>query len=237
VSKFVLTDVTYLQDGVDLTGLTNTIGLTVEADELDATTFGGDGWRERLGGLKSGTVEASGFIDLATVDALLFNGAGGTAVISVSPTGVDGSDGYLMAATRFGYQHTANIGELAAWTGTASSRDQVGVVKGTVLHPVTARNSSGSGVGRQLGAVGADERLSGVLHVLAVSGDLDVIVQSDDNDDFTSPVTRLTFATASAVGGQLTQLSGPVADDWFRVGFTLSGGGSATFAVTVGISS
>jgi hypothetical protein len=222
---------------VNLTGYTNTVDLNVEASELDATTFGGGGWRERLGGLKSATVEASGFIDLATVDSLLFNGAGGTAVISVSPSGVDGTDGFLMAATRFGYQHTANVGELAAWTGTASSRDQIGAVKGTVLHPVTARNSSGFGVGRNLGAVGEGERLSGALHVLAVSGDLNVIVQSDDNDDFTSPVTRLTFDQASAAGGQLKQLSGPVADDWFRVGFTLSGGGSATFAVTVGISS
>jgi hypothetical protein len=235
VSKFVLKDVTYLHDGYDLSGLTNTVALDVEAAELDATTFGGNGWRERLAGLKSSNLDASGFVDLETVDSLLFGGMSGTAVITVTPTGVDGTAGYIMSATRFGYQHNATVGELAAWSGNAKSRDQTGLVRGTILHPVAAKAASGTGTGRQLGAVGAAERLHATLHVVAVSGDLDVIVESDDNSGFTSGVTRITFDQASAIGGQLKQTSGAIADDWFRVGFTLSGGGSATFAVTVGI--
>lgn len=44
-------------DSVDMSDRIKTARVTVEVNQLDATTFGGDGWKEVVGGLKTGGLE------------------------------------------------------------------------------------------------------------------------------------------------------------------------------------
>ena len=87
----------------------------------------------------------------------------------------------------------------------------------------------------QLGAVASGQIVAASLHVIAASGtSLDVTVESDSTSGMSSPTTQLTFAQATAIGGQFLSAVGPITDDWWRVSWTVVGG-SFTFVVAIGI--
>ncbi len=54
--KLVMRDVSVRVDGNLLTESARSVDVDKSADELDATAFGGDGWREFEPGLKAGTI-------------------------------------------------------------------------------------------------------------------------------------------------------------------------------------
>lgn len=58
----------------DISAYTNKIELTIEVEDRDVTTFGSNGWTERLGGLKSGTLAVGIKQDVAAsaVDSILW---------------------------------------------------------------------------------------------------------------------------------------------------------------------
>lgn len=64
------------------------ITLDVEVEDLDATTFGGSGWKALLGGLKSGTVSVDLNQDFAAsqVDATLWPLLGTLFTVKIRPT-------------------------------------------------------------------------------------------------------------------------------------------------------
>jgi hypothetical protein len=104
----------------------------------------------------------------------------------------------------------------------------------------TARTVTGNGTARQLGLVGATQKLYASLHVVdaSVADTLDVKIQSDDASGMGTPTDRITFTQATAVGAQYaTPVSGPIATDtWWRVSYTIGGTSpSFKFAVVVGI--
>lgn len=59
--KLVLEDVSVIVDGVTLTTSARAVTIDTSADELDATAFGGSGWREFEPGLRAGTIEVEFF--------------------------------------------------------------------------------------------------------------------------------------------------------------------------------
>jgi predicted secreted protein len=63
--------------------------IALEADDVETTNFGGAGWRERIGGLKAGTVSFDFHQDYAaaSIDATVFPLLGGTAAVTVRPHG------------------------------------------------------------------------------------------------------------------------------------------------------
>ena len=63
--------------------------IALEADDVEVTNFAGAGWRERIGGLKSGTLSMELHQDfgLASIDAAFFNNLGGTAAVAIRPAG------------------------------------------------------------------------------------------------------------------------------------------------------
>ncbi len=66
---------------------------------------------------------------------------------------------------------------------------------------------------------------------------LDVTIESDDGVGMGSPTTRINFAQATAIGAQwATPVAGAIADDWWRVAYTLGGASpSFTFICIIGI--
>ena len=236
-------DMSILVDDLELACNAKSASLSTEVTPLDTTSLCSNGWTESIGGLKSGSVniELMQDVDADSVDATLFPLLGTAGVPkSVCTASADGSVAYLLKSIPLSYTPVSGaVGELASATISGSSSTGP-VVRGLLIHPSNvARTSSGTGTGRQIGAVAAGKKVYAALHVLAASGtspELDVIVQSDDNAGFTSPTTRLTFSTATGRTSELLSAAGAITDDYWRVSYTIAGTSpSFTFAVTCGV--
>jgi hypothetical protein len=89
MAKTVLLDPVIVFAGSTVTTSCASVTISVEADDVETTAFGGSGFRTRVGGLKSGTVDFEFHQDYASgsVDSLIFPLLGGTAAVSVRPGG------------------------------------------------------------------------------------------------------------------------------------------------------
>lgn len=65
------------------------VTIALEADDIEVTNFAGNGWRERIGGLKGGTFSMDVHQDMAagSIDSQFWSSLGGTAAIRVRPDG------------------------------------------------------------------------------------------------------------------------------------------------------
>jgi hypothetical protein len=61
------------------------VTIALEADDIEVTNFSGNGWRERIGGLKGGTFSMDVHQDMAagSIDEEFWDSLGGTAAIKV----------------------------------------------------------------------------------------------------------------------------------------------------------
>lgn len=243
MAKSILTDVRLFALGVDLTSASNKIELSSEVEEKDVTVYTSGGYKEVLGGIASSTIQAEGFWeagDATKVDDHSWSALGSVGPWTVVPTAATiGSLAYFTNALRCDYSLGASVGDVAPWSGKGAGSWPV--ARGQIAHPPgTARTSTGTGTGIQLGAVPTGKRLYAALHVLSVAGTstptITARVESDDNSGFTTPTTQLTFAAATAAGGQILRASGPITDNWWRVAWTISGiTPSFTFVAALGI--
>jgi hypothetical protein len=244
MSKTILTNVRCFAVAVDLTGNSNKIELSSEAEEKDATNYGSEGWKEVMGGLASAEISGEGQWeagDPSKVDDGSWSQLGGVGPWSISAnnSAAVGSLAYFTSALRSTYTLLDTVGEIAPWAGTA--KGSWPLVRGQFAHPPgTARTATGTGTGLEVGAVAAGARLYAALHVLSVSGttpSLTARVESSADNTFAAPTTRLTFAAATAAGGQALRTDGSaITDTWWRVAWTVTGTTpSFMFAATLGI--
>jgi hypothetical protein len=65
------------------------VTINFEADDVETTNFGGSGWRERIGGLKGGSVDFEWLQDYAAggIDSVAYALVGSTAAVEVRPAG------------------------------------------------------------------------------------------------------------------------------------------------------
>ena len=63
--------------------------IALEADDIEVTSFSSNGYRDRIGGLKSGTLSMELHQDfaLASIDSTFFTNLGGTAAVAIRPAG------------------------------------------------------------------------------------------------------------------------------------------------------
>lgn len=243
--KTILTNVRLFAVGADLTGNSNKVELSTEVEAKDSTNYGSQGWKENLGGLASAEIAGEGQWeagDPSKVDDASWAQLGGVGPWSISANNgaAVGDLAYFTSALRSEYKLFESVGEVAPWTGTAKSSWPL--VRGQFAHPPgTARTASGFGTSINLGAVPAGKRLYAALHVLSVAGTgtptITAVVQSDNDPGFPSATTRLTFAGATAVGGQILRTDGTaITDDWWQIAWTITGTTpSFLFAATLGI--
>lgn len=89
MAKFYYQNPAVTVNGVDLS--THIASATVESsfDDIETTSFGSNGKRERIGGLEDGSVSLEFHVDFAaaSVDATIWPLRGGTAPITVMPAG------------------------------------------------------------------------------------------------------------------------------------------------------
>ena len=237
-------DMSILVGGLELAGFGKDVDLSTTVAELDTTDFQSQGYRELIGGNKSGTISlglmqdrAAGSVD-STAWSLL--GVADTPHSLCTPS-TDGSLAYLWRGIPLSYAPIQGAAGELAMTQISGQSSTGGVVRGSLIHPGSAsRTSSSVGTGRQLGAVVAGKSMYAALHVLSAAGttpSLTVIVQSDDNSSFTTPTTRISFAAATTGNtAQWGSVAGAITDDWWRISYTISGTGpSFSFAVTAGV--
>jgi hypothetical protein len=231
--------------GYDLTGYNNKLEVTSEVEDKDVTTFlpASDpdcGWKKVKGGIASAKMVGGGHWEGA-LDEAAWSALG--SVVPHSAFAADaneGAVGYFTSALSRSYQFLGPVGDVAAWQVNDDSAWPM--VRGFSLEaPGTARSTTGTGTPVQVGAVPAGKYLYAALHVLSVTGtggpSIAVKIQSDAAVGFTTPIDQITFSTATAIGGQIARVAGPITDDWFRVSHTITGvGPSCLYVAVVGIS-
>lgn len=217
------------------------VQLTSGAEEKDATTFCNAGFRMRKAGLLTAALTLSGFADFDAPASqvplqTLFTRMGTAHPILVASADDEGATAWLHEGLLTSKEFWGSVGDMDP--NSVSLMGDGPLVQGTVLHPGdTNRTATSTSTGVQQGSVSATQKAYAALHVTHfTAGTLDVIVQSDDNSGFTTPTTRFTFTQAAGVTSQwASPLAGAVADDWWRVSWTIAGGGTWKFAVGFGI--
>lgn len=225
----------------ELAGHLNVCALSYGAELQDDSTLL-DTARKRLGGLKSVALQMEGFYEagVGLPDTGLQPNVGVADVpVSVCPVeaAAEGSRAFTFRANLAEYVFGGQIGVNTPFSAGAEA-SQGPLVRGTLAHNAT-RTASGNGGAYQIGALTAAQRLYAALHVLEVSGGtptLNVIIQSDDASNFPSATSRITFTQKTAAGSEWGSVLGAVADDWWRVNFTIGGSTpSFKFIVVAGI--
>jgi hypothetical protein len=223
----------------DLSGDINSGRLRYGAEAVMATTFGGNGWKQRKAGLRATELEYAGFVnegaDLSG-DILFGRLAVADVPLSVVPqSGAVGDVAFFFKSQETGYEPGGQIGQVYAFRVNAEANGAP--VRGRVLIAAGAKTTTGTSVVRQFtGGVSATQRLYAALHVLDASGTnptLDVVVKSDDASGFASPTTRLTFTQATGKTSELLSLAGAITDSYIRVDYTIGGTGSPSFSFVV----
>lgn len=215
MSSFALLDVTSYIAAHDFTTDSNEISLSVEVDDQETTTFGGGGWRSRLGGLRSVEAELSGLWQAgdAQVDAEVFPSLGTVnEVVTISPTGVEAATAYLLQAGKFSYELLGDVGEVAPFTlSMMGTEGTAGLVRGQLAKAkgnVSATGALGSVL--NLGAPTSTQYVYAALHVFSAGTTITVQVQSDDGAGMGTPTTRGTIGPITTTGGTwMTRVAGP----------------------------
>lgn len=243
MGTLILTNARLFTGGADLTAHNNKLEIYAEAETKDTTVFGSGGWKEVKGGLIQPTIDGEGFWeagDSGKVDDAAFAALGGVGAYTACPdTAAVAALAYFSQALTGKYQLGGAVGDVAPWT--LGMKGAWPLVRGVVAHPPgTARTTTGTGTGAELGAVAANQYLYASLHVLSVAGTdtptITVAIESDADDTFGSATDRITFDAATARGGQVKRVAGAITDTWFRPKWTISGTNpSFLFLVAFGI--
>jgi hypothetical protein len=238
----ILKNVKIYLDGFDLSGHLNACAFPYAAEMQDGTTFVHD-TRINRPGLRTVRAEHQGFFHANGTDGpddVIFSRVGGASLpMTICPT--DGSVGeiaYTFRTVASEYSPGGTTGELMAFGVSADGAEGEPPVRGTILQAAGSVTASGNGAAIQIGATASGQKAYCALHVLSASaGDtLDVVVQSDVDAAFASPVTVATFAQQAAVGSDWQTAAGPSTDTHFRISYTLGGlSPDFSFIVVVGI--
>ncbi|MFP3908099.1 MAG: hypothetical protein ACLFWR_13805 [Acidimicrobiales bacterium] len=241
MSTLILKNPLFAVGDLDVSGDLSEGQLEYSADEVEDTRFGANTHQFAVDTIKTVTGSLSGRFRAGEgrADDRLFNSFhAAEEIFSATPTrssGV-GDTAFLMKAVNLSYSPAGSVGERYDFEAGLSARGDL--VRGKLLHDATV-TADDEGPAVQLGTVGSDERLYAALHVVAADGSsptLDVTVESDDAQGFSSPVSRITFDQATGRTSQWKTLDGAVADDWFRIAVTVGGTDpSFTVIVTLGI--
>ena len=236
-----LLDVKLFAAGHDLSGQMNACALEYAADMLDETTFGAT-TRINKGGLKSVVANHQGFWDAGSataVDPVVFARVGLEDVpIVIAPEGgAVNALAYLFRAIHAEYAIGAGVvGELLPFSVAMEGTGGQPLVRGRVMHNASATGAV-TGTAIQLGSISATQFLYGSFQVFSGSGTFPVLVQSSSDQAFTTPNTRITFATVAtgtAVASEwATRVSGSISDTWWRI--TATNPATRNFAVAIGI--
>ncbi len=215
-----LTDCFLHVSNQDYTTDTNAANVSIEAAQLDATTFNSGGWTELAGGLKTVNLAYSGFWSSGADQRAYIDVDGATTrAVTFGPVETEGSPAYMFEARNTNYTMGGQVGELMPFSVSAVGSSSQGVVRGQLAKAKGNVSGTGAlGTGVNLGAVSSTQFLYATFHVFSPPGtSITIQVQSDDNSGFTTATTVATIGPLTAVGGTwMTRVAGPITDTWYR---------------------
>jgi hypothetical protein len=245
VPQFAMTTVHIAAGDLHLSGHANQVELTASQDERDVTTFGSNGWRQKIGGLATTMVNVSGWQDFTAPGADPSFPATGTLTDgSLTPWTVSVPGSTVGDVAYFGQAIRTNIVPLTGAVGDVGgfSIDFAGTgrpVRGQMAAIVASRVATGNGTTFALTGPAAGQSLYAAFFLHSVTGTPGTVqfsVQTDDNSGMTTPTTRITSTAFAAIGAQFASVAGPFSGEThIRVNHTLTTFTAATFSVVVGI--
>ncbi len=213
MTKIALLDACIYVEGYDFTSDSTSAVLNAEVEQLDATTFGGSGWKEVTGGLRTTSFEVGGVLDLANknADAESFGDLGNSGKLAMySAAEVETHPGYMWKTTKTNYDIGGATGELAAFTLAMNGADRYGVIRGQIAKARGTVNATGVlGSVLSLGAPTSDQRIFAGLQVFSPGTTITVQLQSDSASNFASPTTQGTIGPITTKSGTLLVVDGP----------------------------
>ena len=235
MATYVQSNVGLYYGGYSLASSFNAIALNLGNSPQDDTVYG-DTTVSNASGLSTVTLEAEGFWQ-STTDAVLQASLGSNEVISVTPVDQSaGSPSIFSKYTTSSYNPIAKgeVGSMMGFSLSAEGRGEKSVSGEILVIPATYTTSSESSTNASIGAVSATQSVYSALHVSAASGTLDVIVESAPSN-WSGEATRITHTQFTAVGAEMKSAAGAITDAYWRVKWTVSGGGSFDFICSLGI--
>lgn len=244
MSSFMLQDVTTWVAGYDFTTDLNQVSINASVDDLDATTFGGGGYRARRGGLRNVEASYSGFWQSATTDApdpQIFTSIGTVdQAVTIANDDAELSTAYMFQGGKFTYNLGGQIGEVMPFDLDMMGTNGVsGLVRGVVTKAKGSVNATGAtGTAWNGGAVGASQFLYATFHVFGTPGTtITAVIESDDNAGFTTATSRITFGPITTAGGTWgTRVAGALAETHYRLRVSAITG-TFSIAAAIGIGS
>lgn len=244
MAEFALLDAFAYVGGHDFTGTLSEWNMNGGGEPLDRTTFrNNNGARRFKTGLLTTDVSMGGFADLAAdgVDVHMWNTWHGR-LVRVITAGNEETEGQPCCITQIVTSQInpgggGQVGQMSRYTMAAQGSDKYGGIRGTLLvGQQTVSTTGAKGTAVQAGAVASGERLFATFHLLGAPGtSITAVLESDDNSNFTSATTRITFGPLTAQGGTwATPVAGAITDDWWRIRVTAVSG-SWTVAAAMAI--
>lgn len=242
MAKAILDARIYLAE-CDLSGTANAAALNLKTDVVECTAFS-DAYKDKLAGMTDVICDVSGFFSAEATtgnpDTKMFTQLGLSNALLTMATGAGafGETAYFFRPVLTQYTPLeGKVGDVAAFKLHGEGTGEL--IKGSILIPKTALVLTGAGAGLELGALSAAETIYCGLHIFEVSGTLptlDLLLESDVDDNWSSATTQITFAEKSAVGFDWQTKAGAVADTYWRLSYTIGGTlPSFTIAVVAGI--
>ncbi len=240
MTTLALTDCLIFAGAYDLRSQTNELSVSQMVEELDKTTFGSAGVKERTGGLRDVEGSIKGFADPLVSDDLFAQVGGSDLIVSIAPYSAAGSAIYATKGSLVGaFTNTEEVGALRAFEAKLTGRNPRGLVRGSILRAHSAATASAVTTAFLIGTASSAQTVCSWVHLTAISGataTLTVTIQRDDNSGMTTPTTLHAHSAQTAIGTSWQETAGAITDTYYRVSFTLTGTTpSATFLVGLGI--
>jgi len=218
-------------DSCDIGGVANRIRYGLDNRVLEATSIS-DSVEKYVAGISKFTTEIDGYYGQC-IDECVENYT--TPLLSIFTGSKPNHYGYSMESVEAEATFNFPVGELKNYTIRFESKSRG--VRVVTLDGEITKTSTYTGNGKELGAVASGEKLYSFAHVIDVSGTsptLDITVESDADNSFSSPATRITHTQFTDTGSEMKTADGPITDTWFRVKYTI-GGDSPSFKMIVGL--
>ena len=137
MARFVATDYKIELNGGNVSDSVAAVTLDLSAEEQDVTSFGGSGYRSRIGGLKDASISLDFHQDFGSggIDSLLFPLLGSQATVTVTPTSSSVSatnPSYTGVFLVSGYSpYASTVGDLATLSVSWNLGGTAGITRAT----------------------------------------------------------------------------------------------------------
>lgn len=214
----VLTDAVIYAHDFDFSTTSNKVSLDATVQDQDATTFGGNGYTARIGGLRMVEANVEGYWDSPPDSSAFTNFGVFDQPVTIGPTSTEGSRAFMFQAARTKYQLFGAVGDVTPFMFNAMGSNTAGLVRGLILKARGNVSATGvAGTPQQVGAGAAGKWIYGAIHCFTAGTTVTVQVQSAATSGG-SYTTRATFPAITAIGGTwLPRVdASAITDSWWR---------------------